>query len=203
MKTMILAAALAGTALATPALAQTVTNGSFETPTVNGVSYSDGGDTALTGGAGYEANGGAFGYANAVDGNQILHLQGTGTATLSVNDLLAGSLYTLSFFAAARPGYGALPVSVSFGDTLLGQFTPTSNDFTQFTDFNFLATGTTGSITFAGLNDDSTLDLNTGIDAVSVSAAVPEPATWAMMIVGFGLAGYAMRRRTRATVAFA
>jgi hypothetical protein len=28
-----------------------------------------------------------------------------------------------------------------------------------------------------------------------ISGAVPEPATWAMMIVGFGAAGYAMRRR--------
>lgn len=33
-------------------------------------------------------------------------------------------------------------------------------------------------------------------------AAVPEPAAWAMMIVGFGLAGGAMRRR-RSAVAFA
>lgn len=33
-------------------------------------------------------------------------------------------------------------------------------------------------------------------------AAIPEPATWAMMIAGFGLAGAAMRRRTRITVAY-
>jgi hypothetical protein len=34
-------------------------------------------------------------------------------------------------------------------------------------------------------------------------AAVPEPATWAMMIGGFGLAGMAARRRAKATVTFA
>ena len=34
-------------------------------------------------------------------------------------------------------------------------------------------------------------------------AAVPEPASWAMMIAGFGLAGAAMRRRQRVKVAFA
>ncbi|HEV2569321.1 MAG TPA: PEPxxWA-CTERM sorting domain-containing protein [Sphingomonas sp.] len=33
--------------------------------------------------------------------------------------------------------------------------------------------------------------------------AVPEPATWAMMIGGFGLAGAAMRRRARTAVTFA
>ena len=30
---------------------------------------------------------------------------------------------------------------------------------------------------------------------VDVAAAVPEPTTWAMMIMGFGLVGSAMRRR--------
>lgn len=32
--------------------------------------------------------------------------------------------------------------------------------------------------------------------------AVPEPASWAMMITGFGLAGGALRRRTKVQVAF-
>ena len=31
-----------------------------------------------------------------------------------------------------------------------------------------------------------------------VAAAVPEPATWAMMLIGFGAVGFGMRRRTRA-----
>ena len=34
-------------------------------------------------------------------------------------------------------------------------------------------------------------------------AAIPEPATWAMMIGGFGMVGAAARRRTRVNVAFA
>ena len=35
-----------------------------------------------------------------------------------------------------------------------------------------------------------------GIDNFALSAqAVPEPATWAMMIAGFGLAGAALRRQ--------
>ena len=33
--------------------------------------------------------------------------------------------------------------------------------------------------------------------------AVPEPATWAMMIGGFGMLGAAARRRTRTTVTYA
>ncbi len=41
--------------------------------------------------------------------------------------------------------------------------------------------------------------------ASGMISAVPEPATWAMMIIGFGAIGAAMRRRaaTRTTVAYA
>lgn len=35
----------------------------------------------------------------------------------------------------------------------------------------------------------------------TVGGAVPEPATWAMMITGFGLAGAALRRRARSALA--
>ena len=34
-----------------------------------------------------------------------------------------------------------------------------------------------------------------------VAAAIPESATWAMMIAGFGLVGFALRRRVRASEA--
>ena len=38
---------------------------------------------------------------------------------------------------------------------------------------------------------------------VEVSGSVPEPATWAFMILGFGGAGMALRRKRRAVTAFA
>ncbi|NJC34300.1 hypothetical protein GGR88_001774 [Sphingomonas jejuensis] len=66
---------------------------------------------------------------------------------------------------------------------------------------------------FARLNGDGTLDIafsdvaNAGINAGAAITAplppsVPEPATWAMMIGGFGLVGAAMRRQ-RTSVRFA
>ena len=38
-------------------------------------------------------------------------------------------------------------------------------------------------------------------DAVQVPAPVPEPATWTMMLLGFGAAGYAIRRRRKTALA--
>ena len=40
---------------------------------------------------------------------------------------------------------------------------------------------------------------STSISLVSAAAAVPEPATWGMMIFGMGAVGFAMRRRVRAS----
>jgi PEP-CTERM motif-containing protein len=34
-----------------------------------------------------------------------------------------------------------------------------------------------------------------GLDNITITQAVPEPATWAMMLLGFGAIGFAMRRR--------
>ena len=52
-----------------------------------------------------------------------------------------------------------------------------------------------------GVSDGNFSD-NGGSFEVTVSQAVPEPATWAMMIAGFGLVGAGMRRR-KAVVRFA
>jgi hypothetical protein len=49
-----------------------------------------------------------------------------------------------------------------------------------------------------------TLDAVNGTNSASFNLAVPEPATWAMMIAGFGMVGAGMRRRVRSTkIAFA
>ena len=198
MKLVLSVAAAIFAVSATPALAQNVVDGSFEAPAVTSPSY---GTPGTTGGAGYEPNGGAFGYAAAPDGNQVLHLQGEGEGTLSVVDLILGHTYDVSFFAAARTGFDPLPVSLSFDGTSVGTFTPTSTAFTAFSGFDFTADETTGTLTFAGLNatPSAANDLNTAVDAVSV-ASVPEPGIWAMMIMGFGLVGFGLRYRRKQPV---
>lgn len=68
--------------------------------------------------------------------------------------------------------------------------------------------GTTGSVSVAGggvlLQARETGTFAGGrITFLIADIAVPEPATWAMMLIGFGAVGFAMRRRrqVRATVA--
>ena len=77
--------------------------------------------------------------------------------------------------------------------------------FTGFDGANFLATG----VNLLGFNCpvDGCFLLGTGPDLENIYAggsltadstgAVPEPASWAMLIAGFGLTGAALRRRSR------
>jgi hypothetical protein len=73
----------------------------------------------------------------------------------------------------------------------------------------FLPSGTVGqfasNVVWIGYDDQiNQADDNHDDFIIRLTAtAVPEPATWAMMIGGFGMAGAAMRRRVRTSVAFA
>lgn len=68
-----------------------------------------------------------------------------------------------------------------------------------------------GGLVSATAQDGSDLTSTLGITAANgfdfrsaiSSAAVPEPATWALMLAGFGIVGRAMRRRPKVRVSFA
>ena len=62
--------------------------------------------------------------------------------------------------------------------------------------FNGTTVVASGTLDPGGANNSATATF-------AAANAVPEPATWAMMIGGFGLIGAAARRRTRANVTFA
>lgn len=53
--------------------------------------------------------------------------------------------------------------------------------------------------------DGSNLNFATNVTLVTTGSAVPETATWAMMLAGFGMIGFAARRRSnvKTTVAYA
>jgi hypothetical protein len=94
-----------------------------------------------------------------------------------------------------------------------GTFDLTSFDFFAYNDFSVSATGyatlnyygTGGTVNPGFLGVSSVTFYGSGsqeLDNITVNGGVPEPASWAMMLGGFGLVGGAMRRR-RAAVTFA
>jgi len=222
MKTLILAAA-ASVAIAAPAsAANLVVNGSFDADTVGTKVNFQGHVTGWTGGANltflappgsaddlnqYLAVYGPF-PATSPDGGNFILADGdpnySGAFSQTISGLTIGDRYTLSFWQAAGQQYGFTgPTterwSVSFGgDTQLsalfslpeagvGPWEKQTMTFTASAEsqvLSFLAQGTPGGappISF--------------LDGVSLTAAVPEPATWAMMITGFGAVGGALRRK--------
>jgi hypothetical protein len=89
-----------------------------------------------------------------------------------------------------------LPVVLTLNTGEIFTIHPTNT--AQFIGFTSLAPITT--VSFESPN-------TVAFDVISVSsiASVPEPATWALMLLGFGLIGFAMRKRSsiRATVNYA
>ena len=65
--------------------------------------------------------------------------------------------------------------------------------WTKFTG-SFVANSTSTNLSiFTDVNAASGNDF--GLDNISVVAAIPEPSTWALMLLGFGAIGASMRRR--------
>lgn len=91
---------------------------------------------------------------------------------------------------ASRSGSGSI-VRADFGNNGLeaaGQTSATYIYRTNATDFNLGGTFTT---------QDGSVAQRANFQPVS---AVPEPATWAMMLIGFGAIGHSMRRRKQTDV---
>lgn len=112
---------------------------------------------------------------------------------------IAGHTYNLSFYfsnnsyGSPQPAEANLTVG-SLSDTIFhGGATPSVMDWTLYSGtFTALANSTT--LTFT--ENDTTPCCNGGIalDSVSVTA-IPEPATWAMMVLGFMGVGFMAYRR--------
>jgi hypothetical protein len=116
----------------------------------------------------------------------------SGSLTTFNFETALGQLYTLTFdFAALGGGTETLFADVA-GQTF--QVNPIANSNLVFStaSFNFAGTGGTTTLSFRSSGVDN---VDAILDNVSVSAAVPEPATWAMFLMGFGAVGYSMRSR--------
>jgi hypothetical protein len=150
-------------------------------------------------------------------GGNFLALDGDvnarGAVSQMITGLEAGKQYVLSFDWGAgqlqsRTGATTEQLQYSLGNDTFT--TAVLNNASQgFTGWNtvsrtFTATAANQALTFLSIGTPVGLPPIAMLDNVSLTAAVPEPATWAMMLVGFGMIGASARyrrRNTRAAIA--
>ena len=145
----------------------------------------------------------------ALDGDSDV----SGPLTQVINGLIVGNVYTLSFEWAAgqlrsRDGATTEQLAYSLGNVQYATniINNPSHGFSGWTTVtrNFTATSTSQVLSFLSVGTPNGLPPIALLDNVSLTAAVPEPATWGMMMLGFGAMGFAMRRaRTSTRIRFA
>lgn len=141
-------------------------------------------------------------YAAPVGGTaNYFTVGGTGAASPAVISLVGfGSISTISLLLGSVDSYN----TISFG-TLMGSTFTSVASFTGTQIYN-LANGNQGisslaTFTFSGadqlINAMQVTSTNPAaeFDNITITSAVPEPGTWAMMLLGFAGVGYSMRRR--------
>lgn len=119
---------------------------------------------------------GGIGQPNVIF-DQVIIVQKNGTATLGANSLttlLSGNQFIVNVPVSLLPSTGFTPQQYGFNIWPREGAVVTNNS--QITDF---------------------APNNALLAVTGVFTPVPEPATWLMMILGFGAIGAAMRRRRR------
>ena len=214
--TLLKIAALATLATAGTANAATelVVNGSFENNVISSsfatLSSVTGWTSSANGNSAFEiqkgaTQGGQGGFNPvAASGTQYLELNTDRLTSISQTiATTAGGTYALSFAYSGRPdtpgGANSL-MNVYWGSTLL---TPTAlvgntGGVWQSYSQNLTALGASTVLRFESIGPVSAPTYGSYLDNVSVMAAVPEPETYAMMLLGLGLLGFMARRKPAA-----
>lgn len=162
---------------------------------------------------------GCGGYFIGADGANENGISLAGPISQVVNGLTIGQKYTVSFFWAAGQQDGLAydgATTERWNVTLSGldtnnvawsetQSTATWNNairgFKPWSQeaFTFTAQSTTATLSFLAQGTPDGQPPFSLLDGVSMQAYVPEPTTWAMMMIGFALVGGVMRTRRKPT----
>jgi choice-of-anchor C domain-containing protein len=142
------------------------------------------------------------GYWQPQNGTNSIDLAGNQNGSISqALSTIVGQAYKVTFWVARNPDGGSNPRTGFIGwngNNSLFSFnnstTSAANMGWEQRSFIFGATGASTILSFASDPATSGGAFGAALDNVSI-AAVPEPATWMMLILGFGLVGGAMRRR--------
>ena len=151
------------------------------------------GPTTLDGGLNF-----SLGYSDSGSSSPFIE-------TLPWTNTLSG-IYgiTLSTTAAVAGGANDVDITAAFlsGGSILGSLglTPDGDNTDLNEDYSLNALLGSGTYTLTIQGTRGTTG-SFGGNVAFTAAAVPEPATWAMMLFGFGAVGFAMRRRRQPTLA--
>jgi hypothetical protein len=126
------------------------------------------------------------------------------TVTQTITGLDTSKTYTVSWAYGGRNGGGPQALDVSFaGQTVHNSSDGLADDAVwKVFSLNVKPTSSTEILSFA--SEDTSAQgglLGYGGEVTDVAIAVPEPATWAMMMLGLGCIGAGLRMRRRRDVA--
>jgi hypothetical protein len=137
------------------------------------------------------------------------------TGNESIMNVAAGFDTGFSFNYAARnnpgsvsvfdglDGTGNLLATLNIPVNIPGCGAPYNAGFCPFTGIGVGFAGIAKSVSFAGVANQIVFDDITFGSVIAGGGGVPEPATWALLIAGFGMVGGAMRRRQSVRVTYA
>lgn len=198
--------ALALAAVPASAVTIAVANASFETLPAGGLTFGCGTGCSFSTGAvpGWVTTGatgqfqpGSAGFYNFVpDGLTVAYINGGSIMQTVAPTAVAGSTYTLTTAFGVRNDLGnpgSIRLLVGSNTVFATGIVPTFGNWSTYTA-SYTATladvGGAISIELVSPGPQGGFD-----NVVLTSAAVPEPGTWALMFAGFGMVGYAARRR--------
>jgi hypothetical protein len=110
----------------------------------------------------------------------------------------AGQTYNLSFFVAENAGPPSEFSVFWNGNQIADVLNPANNSLPGWVEYSYsglLATGNSTDLQVHGRQDPSLIYFDDFSVNPTISSAVPEPSTWAMMILGFGGIGFMAYRR--------
>lgn len=141
----------------------------------------------------------------AYDGVNFVELDTTANSIATQNiTTVVGESYFLSFAYSPRTGIapGSNGIEVYWGGVLVDTHTGFTNASDDWTLYTVVVTGSgSDSLEFRAVGTSDSF--GGSLDAISISA-VPEPSTWAMMVLGFlGVGFAAYRRKTKAALRIA